>query len=220
MAGVMSFEDFSKLAASGGLTPRLSVGSSFPPTGGGSDWVGGARLPAPLWRVISQVMTSDVKTRFSTGTAPDGSPWRPLSHPRPQGGDQPLRNTGVLMGSIHGGYDANSAWVATTHPGAGVQNFGATIIGKGKMLAIPLTVQAVRSGGPRRWTGPALKFQPTRRKRVFLLVSEDSAGVRVGQFLLVDQVTIPKREFMGLSPRAFGTVGKIVLEAYGRGWAA
>lgn len=219
MPGIMTFDDFSKLAKSGGLIPTLSVSSNFPPSGGGSLSVGAGPLPAPLWRVISQVMTSDVKDRFATGTAPDGTPWRRLQHARPQGGDQPLRNTGILMASIHGGYDANSAWVATTHPGAATQNFGATIRAKGKMLAIPLTKEAVRSGGPRRFRG-TLKLQGTHRRRVFLLVSTDAHGVKVGQFLLVDSVKIPERKFMGLSARAFGTIGQIVLEAIGKKWAA
>ncbi len=218
MAGLMSFEDFSKLASSGGLVPRLSVGQSFPPTGGGVIGVGGQPLPAPIWRVISQVMTSDVKDRFATGTSPDGTPWRGLAHPRPQGGDQPLRNTGVMWASIHGGYDANSAWVATTHPGAATHNFGAIIRGKGKMLAIPLTVQAVRAGSPRRWNGPPLRFMPTRRGRRFLLYT-DVGGVRVGQYLLVDEVRIPQRRFMGLTKKAFGTIGQIVLESFGRSWS-
>lgn len=150
----------------------------------------------------------------------------------------PLRDTGVLMASFSGGSDGNSVWVGTTHPGASLHNFGGTVRGKGKMLAIPLTKEAKRSGGPRRWKGGELQFQPTRKPRVFLLLSGAPAGraVRkpkragkrgaakidhaklIAQFLLVDQVTIPARPFMGVSEKAWGQIGDAVADAVVRGW--
>jgi len=283
---------------------------------------GGGFLPLPLQNILKQILVSDVKSRFSTGTSPAGVKWRPLAHPRPNGGDVPLRDTGVLMASFTGGSDGRSAWVGTTHPGASLHNFGGVVRGKGKMLAIPLTKEAKRSGGPRRWKGGELQFRLTRKPRVFLLLGAPGgggggggtkpkapkkprakrgkkpkglagkaaavvAGLRkriavvrkaagktmkrvkgkkrtrrgkknagllakllatlhavtgrqaekggkkggakgtatsqagqslVAQFLLVDQVTIPQREFMGVSEKAWGQITDAVGEAVVRGW--
>ena len=201
----LTFDQFATMAP--GLVPKLDTGKAIATSG--------KTLSPALAKVVSTIMLGDVRNRFMTGTAPDGTPWRPLRFARPNGGDQPLRDTGVLMASLHAGFDSRSAWVATTHPGAAVQNFGATIRARGKMLAIPLTREAKRSGGPRRWKGPALRFQPTRKRRVFLLTANGA-----GQFLLVDQVTVPQRRFMGLSAQGEDQVCRAILEGYSRGWIA
>jgi phage gpG-like protein len=198
----MTFSQFANAARTGALLP-----------GGGAHTPPGGALPAPVGRVVAQLMLSDVKGHIATSTAPNGAAYRPLSHPRPNGGTVPLRDTGVLMGSLHAGSDATSAWVSTTHPGAAVQNFGGTIRGKGKMLAIPLTKEAQRSGGPRRWRHGQLRFQPTGRGRVFLLLGSVPGGQMVGQFLLVDKVVVPARPFMGLSKKAQDQIGRVILEA-------
>lgn len=94
--------------------------------------------------------------------------------------------------------------VGTNHPGAALLNFGGLIRAKGKMLAIPLTKEAVRAGSPRRFRGD-LKFRAVGRRK-FLLGTEDKAGRFVGQFLLVDQVKVPAREFFGVSDKAIEQV--------------
>lgn len=238
------------------LAPQLAAAaarSGGSGGGGGGPLVGapapggspGDSLPPPLANILKQILLSDVKSRFSTGTDPRGVKWRPLKFSRPNGGDVPLRDTGVLMASFTGGSDGRSVWVGTTHPGAKLHNFGGVVRGKGKMLAIPLTKEAKRSGGPRRWTGGELKFQPTGKPRVFLLVSAASgargSGARgsgagkprkakkrgaakidveklVSQFLLVDQVRVPQREFMGVSEKAWGQINDAVGEFAARGW--
>lgn len=253
------------------LAPQLvaaAAGSGGSGGGGSGPLVGapapggsGDSLPPPLANILKQILLSDVKSRFSTGTDPRGVKWRPLKFARPNGGDVPLRDTGVLMASFTGGSDGKSVWVGTTHPGAKLHNFGGVVRGKGKMLAIPLTKEAKRSGGPRRWKGPKLKFQPTGKHRVFLLVAaakkprkprkakkrgvgkkiKDAAakllaGVfggaaggkgkgetagqlpPVAQFLLVDQVRVPQREFMGVSEKAWGQINDAVGEFAARGW--
>lgn len=195
----------------GSLTPTLSVSQGpTPPT------AGAIRIPPLLGRQLVQIMVSDIKGRFSSGTDPQGQPWVPLKWPRPTGGDKPLRDTGVLMASFTGRFDATSVTVGTTHPGAALHNFGGTVRARNKMLAIPLTKEARRSGGPRRF-GRTLRFQPTGKRRVFVLY-EMVNGQRVGQFLLVDQVTVPQREFMGLSPRGLQNVQDAITDAVVKGW--
>jgi len=236
MAGLLDLKQFADAAARGQFTPQLAANGAGAGSSGGSPPVaagglgGSPRLPPQLGNLLKQILLSDVKSRFSTGTSPSGTKWRPLKHARPNGGDVPLRDTGILMASFSGGTDGTSVWVGTTHPGAALHNFGGTVRGKGKMLAIPLTKEAKRSGGPRRWKGAPLVFQPTRKPRVFLLMAPagGTGGPRkaksklaaklVAQFLLVDQVTVPKREFMGVSERAWGQITDAVGEAVVRGW--
>jgi phage gpG-like protein len=231
------------------LAPQLAAARSGGSGGGGGGPLVGApapggsgdSLPPPLANILKQILLSDVKSRFSTGTDPRGAKWRPLKFARPNGGDVPLRDTGVLMASFTGGSDGKSVWVGTTHPGAKLHNFGGVVRGKGKMLAIPLTKEAKRSGGPRRWKGGELQFRLTRKPRVFLLMSVAGGGrgsgatgkprkakkrgaakidveKLVAQFLLVDQVRVPQREFMGVSEKAWGQINDAVGEFAARGW--
>lgn len=284
-----TLDDFARTARSGQLAPQLSPASAGAGSGGAarppaaSGTAGGSFIPPQLARIYQQILVSAVKERFATTSAPDGARWRPLRHPRPNGGDVPLRDTGILMASFTGGHDATSVWVGTTHPGAAIHNFGGVVRGKNKMLAIPLTKEAKRSGGPRRWEatyGP-LQFRPTRQGRKFLLMgapvklkkpkAEKPTGENpqakakprrkarrwkltgfirkvflllrrrarakgaggkprkartkvaaqvVAQFLLVDQVTIPARPFMGLNEKAWDQIKDATAEAVARGWLA
>lgn len=292
----LTFQQFADAARRGQLAPNPSGGGSSGVDGGGASAVtagggSGGPIDPRLAKILGQILLSDVKSRFSTGTSPSGAKWRPLKHARPNGGNVPLRDTGILMASFTAGHDGRSVWVGTTHPGASLHNSGGVVRGKGKMLAIPLTKEAKRSGGPRRWTAGELTFRPTRKPRVFLLMGLPAAApkpppkpkpnraarrakkkaslrkrikklvgglvkklrkkllrkkrraakrasrraggggsggtrskrvlesaVPVGQFLLVDQVTVPARPFMGVSERAWGQIGDAVAEASLRGW--
>lgn len=199
MAGLMAsytFAEFVQKARAGAFTP-----------GGGSV----ATPVAPeTGRTIAQILVSDVKKRFATGTAPDGSPWRPLKYPRPNGGDKPLRDTGVLMASITAKVDRTGVTVGTTHPGAALQNAGGTVRPKrGKFLAIPLTREAKRAGSPRRMKGT---------KELPLFARWNASGQPVGHFLLVRKAVIPKREFVGVSKEAERAIGQVLLDAAALDW--
>lgn len=213
IARVLTLPQFAEAARRGGLVPLGTRGLTA--VGSPGDTL---TIPAAARQPLTQLLVSDVKTRFTTGTAPDGTPWRPLRYPRPSGGNKPLNDTGVLRESIHGTADEKGVTLQTTHPGAGLHNAGGVVRKKSKMLAIPLTKEARRSGGPRRFKGK-LGFRPTGRNRVFVLVSEVK-GKPVGQFLLVDQVVIPRREFMGISEKGMGYAGELVADFLIRQWAS
>ena len=209
LAGEMTFGQLADAARRGTLFGSLGRGA-------------GADTPATLspatGAAIAQVVLSDVRRRFQTSTAPDGTPWQSLRHPRPNGGDKPLLDTGQLMASIHATHDDAGVTIATTHPGAAIQNFGGTIVPvKAKKLAIPLTREAKRAGGPRRF--PRKMFVARTTKPGVLRLVESVRGRLVGQFLLVDSVKIPARPFMGVSRQALGVVEQIVLDAYLAEWA-
>lgn len=209
MAGLAdrtTFAEFARRARAGGLTPdpagERRANSAVAPL----------RLPPAVGREIGLILVADIKTRFATGTDPAGQRWRPLKHPRPRGGDQPLRDTGRLMASFTARVEPAAVVVGTNHPGAALQNAGGVVRAKTKMLAIPLTKEAVRSGGPRRFKG-RLEFRPTGKRRVFLLGTGDARGNFSGQFLLVDSVRVARREFMGVSAAGLGRVAAVLAAA-------
>lgn len=207
MAGLAdrtTFAEFARRARTGGLTPD-------PGERGVTQGTAPLRLPPQLGRQLAAAVVADVKDRFMTGTDPQGQRWRSLKHPRPRGGTQPLRDTGRLMASITGRVEPSAIVVGTVHPGAALQNAGGLVTKKKKMLAIPLTKEAVRAGSPRRFKG-GLAFRATRKWRVFVLGIFRGARF-VGQFLLVDSVRVPKREFMGLSAKGLAVVADILAAA-------
>jgi phage gpG-like protein len=161
-----------------------------------------AKLPPATGKVVGQIVVSDIKGRIAAGVDVRGQRFRPLKHARPRGGNKPLLDRGLLLASFTSRVEPDAVVVGSNHPGAAANNFGAVIRAKKKMLAIPLTKEAVRAGSPRRFKRKELTLQPTRKRRVFLLMSTDKAGRRVPQFLLVDSVKVPQREFMGVSDKA------------------
>ena len=68
-------------------------------SGGGVPTLPGT-LPPLASKVLARLLLSDVRDRFATGTDPQGKKWRPLKYARPNGGNQPLRDTGRLMASL------------------------------------------------------------------------------------------------------------------------
>lgn len=199
MAGiVLSVADFARAAQARSGQPSALVPAL-------------ATLDARTGRELVQVMVSDVKRRFATGTTPGGAKWKPLKYGRPRGGTQPLRDTGRLMASIVGRFDRTSVTVGTAHPGAALANYGGTVRPrKGKFLAVPLTREAARAGSPRRLKGSA-------RLPLFARLM---GGKMVGHFLLIKKAVVPAREFLGLSREALLAVEAVLTEAAVRQWQA
>lgn len=197
MAGlVLTFADLVRAAqqASGPLAPPLKAAGP---------------LDAATGRELVQLAVSDVKRRFATGTTPDGAPWKSLRYGRANGGNQPLRDTGALMASITGRATADEVIVGTNHPGAGLQNFGGTVVPRrGKFLALALSAQAKRAGSPRNMRGT--KAQPLFARRI--------NGRLVGHFLLVKKVAVPRREFLGLSEQGMTAIAAALAERAARTW--
>jgi phage gpG-like protein len=185
---------------------RAAAGASgpfAPPVGAGG-------VPdARTLREVIEIGKADIKRRFVSGTAPDGTPWKPLRFNRPSGPGKPLQDTGELTASIQGRSEPGQVVWFTTRQGAALQNNGGTVVPrKGKFLAIPLTVEAKRAGSPRRVTGSARV--PLFARRV--------NGQLVGHFLLVKKVVVPARPFMGLSGQALSAIAQALSEGAGREW--
>ena len=201
MAGIANsttFAEFARLASK----PESGLGIPLPAAG---------PLSADTGREIVQIAVSDVKRRFATGTAPDGTKWRPLKYPRPNGGDQPLKDTGALAASITGESSPTEVVVGTNRVGARLMNYGGIVRPKNaKVLTIPLTKEAKRAGSPRR-------LSKTGDLPLFARMVN---GQWIGHFLCVKQVTVPARPFIALSPDAIRIIGRVLLEAAGKSWEA
>lgn len=168
-------------------------------------------LTPQLGREIAQIAVSDVKRRFATGTAPDGTRWRPLKFARPNGGNQPLRDTGQLMASITGEHKPTEVTVGTNRQGAALHHFGGTVKPKkAKVLTIPLTPEAKRAGSPRRFVRREGDPRPLFARLI--------GAKMVGHFLCVPKVVVPARPFMGLSAEAMDLITRVLAEDAAKRW--
>lgn len=78
----------------------------------------------PLLDELGQDEVARVLMRFEHGEAPDGTAWQALKRPRPRGGDRPLQDTGVLMGSITAQAHGNILQIGTATDYAHYHQFG------------------------------------------------------------------------------------------------
>jgi len=120
------------------------------------------KLVAKILKASAKAMKFDVRENFDKQAGPDGRPWKRLKFPHIRGGDVPLNDTGRLRASLVSKtkdsvevFTINSVEIGTTKEGANLMNAGGTVVPvKAKALAIPLTKEALRAGGPRRFPRP------------------------------------------------------------------
>ena len=79
---------------------------------------------APMLDELGQDEVARVMQRFEQSRSPDGTAWQALKRPRPRGGDRPLQDTGVLMGSITAQVHGNTLQIGTTTDYAHYHQFG------------------------------------------------------------------------------------------------
>lgn len=98
------------------------------------------------------LLITETRNCFRNSRDPDGVAWKPLKFNRPQGGNKPLLNKGLLRASVTGEgpnsinkITANSLTIGTNRPGANLMQRGGTVTPtKAKALTIPLTKEATR----------------------------------------------------------------------------
>ena len=78
----------------------------------------------PLLDELGQDEVARVVQRFEQSRSPDGTAWQALKRPRPRGGDRPLQDTGVLMGSITAQAPGNILPIGTATDYAHYHQFG------------------------------------------------------------------------------------------------
>lgn len=165
--------------------------------------------PLAACRVLA---VATVKERFFSGVDPDERPWKPLAHPRPRGGNKPLRDRGLLMASITATSTTSELVQGTNLEYAGLHQSGGVVRPKrGKFLAIPLTREAVTAGSPRRFRK---ELSPRFGARGGVLVEEKARG-DVAHYALVRSVTIPPRPFLGFGEKLLAKMDTIFLDFIG-----
>ena len=170
-------------------------------------------VPPAVGRAIAGVLLADIRRRFGTGTAPDGTRWKPIRR-RPNGGDKPLLDAGLLRASVRAVPTATGAAAFSTLPYAGLHQFGGTVRpSRAKYLAIPLTRAAKRAGSPRRFPR-RLRFRPFRRRKSGGVMYEPGATGKAGtdHYLLLPEVTVPARPFLGASAAALADIDRLAAE--------
>lgn len=192
-----------------------------------------AKFKLPI-KVISKMVLSDVQSNFAKGSSPDGVKWKPLAHGRPSGvGGLPLRDNGLLLGSMTQKSTASEITVGTNLAYAGVHQWGATITPKrGRFLAIPLTKEAKRAGSPRNFPRPLtaiigknggvlIETPPPRPKKPKGSTAVTAGKTKkkpppakppVAQYALVKRVKIPARPFLGLSAKLLDQVERLIAD--------
>lgn len=166
-------------------------------------------FPQSLYPAAATVLVGDVRRQFYTGQNERGQPWPDLKFPRPQGGNRPLLNTGILANSYTADPEPNGLIVSSVHASARVHQQGAIIRPvRAKALTIPLTKEAARYG-PRRFP----------RQLICLpggLYEKKGQGRRaklIRHYLFARKVEIPARS-VGFSDDAVEQVGDLLLDYY------
>jgi phage gpG-like protein len=165
---------------------------------------------------------SELKRDMAEGRSPDGTPYKPLAHPRPDGSSLPLRDKGLLMASLVGGANhirrvaERGIAIGTNLAYAAVHQFGATIAPVvGRFLAIPLTAAAKKAGGPRNYPGD---LAGRYGKSGGLLI--DKATQQKQYALTAGPVVIPARPFVGFSVALKSKLKALAWQIFGSGKAA
>lgn len=183
----------------------------------------GRQVIADSMPEIAWISLGEIAQGFNASTAPDGTPWKPLARPRPDGSSKPLRDHGLLLQSITAVAIDNELTIGASHPGAAIHQFGGTIKAKpGKMLAIPLTREAKRYW-PRDFPKDRNLFILKGKKNVFLAEVEQKKPGKprkarkqvtnlILHYVLKSQVTIPARPYLGFSDDCLTQIDEVIAE--------
>lgn len=181
----------------------------------------------PVLKAIRLDVIAETRMNFDRGATPDGTPWAPLKHPRPnsRGADQPLRDTDMMMASVTAPgatgnidvlEDTKLEW-GTNHEHAHVHQDGMTITPRvAKLLAIPATVEAQRAGSPRNFAEGRLEFRWGKGGGAGVAVEKTKGrGKSVNElvhFYFARSVTVPARPFLGITEEQATEYGEMTAE--------
>lgn len=173
-----------------------------------------ATIPA-----LCRLAVSGAKDHFRLSQGPDGRQWAPLAHPRPRGGDKPLRDRGLLMASLSASKTEQGLRLAASHPGANLHQFGGTVKPKrAKMLAIPVSKEAVRSGPARSFPRPLFVLRGTSGAVLAEVKMRGKGRSRTGEnvvhYVLARSVKVPARPFVGFSADTLHKMTRLVLATF------
>lgn len=159
---------------------------------------------------IAIMSASGAKKGIRDGIDIHGKPFAPVKYPRPSGKSGfPLRDKGLLGASIAATMPQETVILTANAPGARLLNNGGIVRPKrAKALAIPISKEAGRVGSPGGGRFPRpIFFRATRSaSNVVGTLCEAVGGVLVVHYILVKEVRVPGRQYLGWSA---GTLDKI-----------
>lgn len=170
-------------------------------------------------KAIQVVVRGGVMEHFDQSVSPDGTPWKPLAHQRPNGGDKPLRDKGLLMASVSALVTEDEIEIRANAPGARLHNFGGTVVPvNAKALAIPISKEAQNYTSPRGGTNPFPRpLFLTKGGALCETVQRGKKRVKavvVAHYILRAFVEVPARAYAGISESTMGKVLRIVGDKY------
>lgn len=169
----------------------------------------------PELELLGKRMQRSTMTRFREQRAPSGAAWpRPSgltlsSRVRGGGGGKVLSDTGALLRSITSRQpvvEGNTVTIGSNLIYAAIHQLGGTIRPKhSKHLAVPVSREAKRAGSARRFLAANSKSGFLFGKKGVYGIGELRGGKRVLHFLLLDEVVVPARPYLGFEEddRAF-----------------
>lgn len=162
---------------------------------------------------VESIAVSAMQSGLQRSVSPTGTAFKPPGKRSFGRQSKPLIRSGTLYRSLKAKVQGTGIVLSADAPGAKLQNEGGTVRAKGGgYLTIPLTAKAADAGSPRNYPG-SLFFMRSRNNKLFMREAGLKNGAAnpsaISQYLLVKSVTVPKREFLGLSDDA---IDKIVDE--------
>jgi len=158
-----------------------------------------------IHRVVMGTILSSTRQRFRSGYGPDNTKWPP-SRRALEGGGRTLRDSGDLAGSITGEFGESFAAVGTNKIKAAIHQFGGTIKpDKAKALAIPISREARKALGPRKFGRELELIWPKGSKFGWLVENQAGRGPSgkgaqsIFHYRLAKKVEMPARSFLGIS---------------------
>lgn len=153
---------------------------------------------APALRDCRIVLVAETRRCFDEARSPDGIPWAPLKNPSARRGGtsaKPLRDKGLLSGAATGG--ANST----------------TEIGR-----VSLTLSVKLAYAAAHQFGHTFSRSARSRNKPWVFRTGDGRVIFTRR-IRAYKFEIPARPFLGFSPRAVETCGKILTEFAAKRWA-
>lgn len=168
---------------------------------------------------IALMSASGAKKGLRDGIDIHGRPFLPLRHERASGkGGMPLRDKGLLAASISATMPQETVILSANSPGARLQNYGGIVRpkkAKAKALAIPVSKEAGRVGSPGGGRFPRpLFFRATKSASSVGVLCESVGGVLVVHYVLVKEVRIPARQFLGWSAPTLDRIQQLLADKY------
>lgn len=176
--------------------------------------ISGGQFPREISEAAAIIGLSDVRDHFQTSTGPQGVPWAPIKfRVRSSNGMKPLLDTGQLRAAQNYRVDETGFVIGSNKIQAHLMAKGGTIRPiKGKFLAIPVTLDALRVRSARSFPRKLICVIGKNGRGGVLkeIISVKGKKVEIVHYALTKEVTIPPREFLFISDQSNQKINRFV----------